>query len=120
VPTPAAAPAAPAAPGAGFSADAISSILGNLAAQAPPVAINEVIRPEATAGAVDAAMESQLSEHLPATAAGSLPESVSNTLSTPQLQQAATDASSASATQNAMDVEAKPAPAPAPDKMDES
>jgi len=88
-----AAPAAPAAGGAaagGFSADAISNILGNLQAGAPagpPLALNDVLAADSAAPAVDAAMEVALHEHLPQ--GGSIPESAAETLSTPQMAQAA-------------------------------
>jgi len=101
-------PPAPAA-GAGFSAQNIASILGNLAPQ-NPVSVNEVIRPETTAPVVDEAMEQQLKEHLPGSG-----ETAVGTLSTPQLQQAATDAAAAANADSAMDVEEKKE-----DKMDES
>jgi hypothetical protein len=49
--------------------------------------LGEVINPESVAPTVDSAMEAQLSEHLPQS--GTMPETVTGTLNTPQLQQAA-------------------------------
>jgi len=87
VPAATAASATPtAATGGGpFSAAAISSILGNIVPPAtPPVSVNEVI----SAGVQsDAAMEERLAEHLPT--GTEIPETVTETLNTPQLQQAA-------------------------------
>jgi len=81
---PGAPPAAP-APGAGgaFSAEAISNILSSCSAQAP-VTLNSVLAADSTTPLVDTSMEQRLAEHLPEGVA----ESVAETLSTPQLQQA--------------------------------
>jgi len=90
-------PAAPAAPtpatpagGAAFSADAISNILSGLGPAGPPaqpVTVNDVLRPEEAVPRVDAAMEATLAEHLPQ--GGPVPETARETLSTPQMAQAA-------------------------------
>ncbi|KAL1523294.1 hypothetical protein AB1Y20_018243 [Prymnesium parvum] len=114
-----------AAPTANFSASSISSILGSITAQNQPLTLNEVIHPERTAPLVDSAMEAQLAEHLPATSSDDLPETAVETLSTPQLQQEATDAARDGNAASGMDVDSSTS-APAPDgessgeKMDES
>jgi len=84
-PTPAATPpVAPAVPG-GFSAESISNILSSVTSQAS-VSLNSVLTAEATTPLVDGSMEQRLMEHLPD---GATPaETVADTLSTPQLQQA--------------------------------
>jgi len=116
IPAPQAGPNA--APG-GFSADAISSILSGIAPAGAPLTLSEVLQPGETAPLVDAAMETALSEHLPAS--DSVPETAAETLSTPQMAQATTDASQAEAASSAepMETDNAPGQAPAPDKMEE-
>lgn len=86
-----AAPAAgaPAAPAAQFDPAAIANILGGIGGQPaqPPVALNEVLRPEDAVPKVDTEMEAALAEHLPQ--GGAVPDSAAETLSTPQMAQAA-------------------------------
>ena len=79
-------PAAGAAPGA-FSADAISSILGNIGAagQQQPLSLGDVLRPENAVGAVDSAMDASLREHLPP--GGNVAETTAESLTTPQVAQ---------------------------------
>ena len=94
-PAPAAAAPAPAAtaPVTGpISAASISSILANIGAaapQTPPLSLNAVLQPDATAAAVDEAAAARLAEHLPAAGASGEAETTSRTLSSPQLAQAA-------------------------------
>jgi len=80
---PPAAPGAPAPAAAAFSADSIASLLGSITQPTQPVSLNAVLSADATIPLVDASMEASLSEHIPP---GS---SVTETLQTPQLQQAA-------------------------------
>jgi len=112
---------APAAAGqTAFSADAISSILSGIAPAGPPLSIGEVLRPEEAAPKVDAAMEASLSEHLPES--DTMPETTAETLSTPQMAQASTDAeqqaAAAASTAEPMETE-KTDDKPAADKMEE-
>ena len=75
-----------------ISAASISSILANIGAaapQTPPLSLNAVLQPDATAAAVDEAAAARLAEHLPAAGASGEAETTSRTLSSPQLAQAA-------------------------------
>ena len=90
-PAAAAPPAAPPAAGS-FSADSIASMLRNMPSQpqqqqrgAPPLDLMEVL---SLANPWDGEMQAKLADFLP-DPQGSTPDSVAETLSTPQLQQAA-------------------------------
>ena len=58
-------------------------------AAGPPVALNDVLRPEEAMPRVDAAMEAALAEHLPQS--DTIPETAAGTLSTPQMAQVTHD-----------------------------
>lgn len=98
---------------AGFSAESISNILSSVASSQAGVTLNSVLAPESTTPLVDSSMEQRLMEHLPDGADPA--ETVADTLSTPQLQQAASPAAAAPA--DAMDTE--PTDAEQPEKMEE-
>jgi len=114
-------PAAGAPPGA-FSADAISSILGNIGAagQQQPLSLTEVLRPENAVGAVDSTMDAALREHLPP--GGNVPETTAESLTTPQVAQASADASNTAGTSSSAEaMDTEDGKSPpTADKMDES